>query len=279
MTLRIAPAMVAATLLMLPGCSFREEYVPIGTLATTAAVAPSVRFLSVNNAVGSVHLTPAHSDQVTIRATVSVHESMKAEYPAADLARDLRVTTDPDSVKIQNLHTGSSEDSGWKLDLVIEAPARLHWTVVQAVGEVKAEADGTDVSVSVAVGAIDLTGSARQIELVASTGAARANVKKLAGGTMNAGVGAVELRVREAGPTDALDLTTSTGGIEIELPASASADVTLLASMGGIEVKGAPGLKPVQAAMGQRATCSLGSGGPRLTASAGVGGVRLTVRQ
>lgn len=272
---------VGAALLLFAAaaCSGSERFVAIGTVATTAAVAPSVRFLSVNNAVGSVQLTPAHSDQVTIRATVSVHASMQAQFPAADLARDLLVTTDPDSVKIQSLHAATSEDAGWKLDLVIEAPPRLHWTIVQAVGAVNVEADNTDVAVSVAVGAIDLTGSARQIELVASTGAARANVAKLAGGTMNAGVGAVQLTVREAGPTDSLDLTTSTGAIEIELPATASADVTLLATMGGIEVQGAPGVKPVNGVLGQRATGSLGDGGPRLMASAGVGGIRLTVRR
>jgi hypothetical protein len=264
--------------LALPGCDAAGDLVPIGRVATEVEAGAGVRWLNVKNAAGSIRLAPSASDRISVAAHVSVRESLRERFPTADLARDLEVKVDGEIASVNSRHY-EGRGSDWKLDLVIEAPARLHWTVMQAVGDARIEAAGNAVVASMAAGSIELTGSAANIELVAATGSVRADVERLAGGTINVTSGQVRLSVRESGPSEALAVTTATGDVSIELPRSASATVDLQASVGAVELRNAPGVKMEQGLVGRRAAGMVGRGGPQLTAVAGVGRVTFALRE
>jgi len=270
------PITIAAALLAAAGCGSGDDHVAIGTISVRHPAGPDVRWLNVRNAIGSIRVTPAADDEIAVRADVSVRPALRSRHPVAEPERDLRVIQEDDVVSITCPH--SRDGSDWKLDLAITAPARLHWTIVQTAGAVRLAGDGTHISASVAAGDLEVSGAVGHLELVATAGALWVDVERLGGGFLNATTGAVKVVVRDSGPTEELTLAAAAGGVEIELPRDASVDVELDASLGGIEVRGAPDVKREKGLVGQRASGSVGRGGPRVTATAGVGGIRFAVR-
>ena len=261
------------------GCSAGDDFVPIGSLALTQAAAPTVRFLDVKNAIGSIRVLPSRSDEVAVHADVAVRSSLKSRFPAADPARDLELAVEGDAIWVRSRHLDQGDSDDWRLDLSIEAPARLHWTLMQAVGEVRAQPDGGDVVVNVATGKVELSGRAGRLEIVTAVGDVQAGLESTIGGSIRTSTGEIALRLGAPTLTDGLELETATGAISIELPHDASLDAELVATVGSVDVRGAPGVKTESALTGSRAIGTIGKGGPTLRASAGVGSVRLEVRE
>jgi hypothetical protein len=264
----------------LPSCrSSDDAYVPIGRLTASLDAGEDVKWLNVFSGVGSITLKPAPAEQISVRADVSVRASAREKFAAADLTRDLSLATSAGIATITNRHDQEGERSLFKIDFEIAAPARLQWTIMRAIGEVKVEAQDNSVVANVLVGTVEVTGAVRHLELVVAVGKARADLKSLGGGSIVVTTGDAKCTVRESGPTERLELITTTGDVELELPPTAANEIDLLSAMGGCDVSNAPNVKPVSAGLGRHAQGTVGAGGPRITANASVGNVRLSVRR
>ena len=255
-TLRFVGTLAVA---LAASCGGAGRFVPIGTIAVSVPIRAAHQ-LKVQTEVGSVRLTPSSGDRLSVHADISVNESLAAQFPSADLDRDLTAVVEGDVVTIRSNHLGERE--GWRIDLVIEAPPALTPEIVVAVGEVKIVGGGGDVAAHVQVGEIELTGKAGKATLTTTTGAIHVDVAELRGG----------------------EFITATGAIEIAVPKTTAAEVLLTTAVGAISVTGAPSVKSSGSVNGGHAvgpigpTAAGGTHGDAITASATVGAIRFTVR-
>jgi len=103
-------SLVAGGLVLLgAGCRFSDDFVTIGRVTTTVEAA-GIERLDLNDPVGSVHVVPARDDRFAITADVSVRRSLQAQFPTADLTRDLRIGVEGATLRIANAHQDQEGD-------------------------------------------------------------------------------------------------------------------------------------------------------------------------
>ena len=278
----VARAGVGALLLL--GCGDVDDFVPLGSSTATHDVRDAQRIV-VRNVCGTVRIRPGADDAVTVKTIVRGRESTQGDATVAAALRNLRIDVrrselgqPGDELVIENGGEEGPRESPCRVDLEIEAPASLPWSVYGYTGDVHVEAGGNDVFAESDVGAVELGGSAGHVKLVSRASMVSVDVECITGGSLEARADDVKLVVRRDGPTEELALLSLEGDVELELPRSASARAVLRSSLGDVTVQGAGALAPREERKGHVADGDLGGGGPTLRATTESGDVRLVVK-
>jgi len=121
-------SLAVGTLLLVACCSTgsSEPFVSIGSCDASRPAAGVAR-LDVDAPIGSVDVAPSPDDTVTVTAKISVRESLRAQFPAADATRDLKIEVVGDALRIGSGHADDGHRNDFQIDLVVRAPARSAW--------------------------------------------------------------------------------------------------------------------------------------------------------
>jgi hypothetical protein len=268
---------MAAAGALLGGCKVQHEgMVPIGTLTQSEEVGAARRLL-VRGLSGDIHVKPTDGSRVTVKATVYVRETMHASFSKPDSGRDFRIYEDDNDLVVESCHIDPPTGAEWRIDFDIEAPTDIKWFIDSVQRGIHVEADGNDVGAVVHLGDIEVTGSVGELDLESKLGSVSVDVQSLGGGKVRSDGDDVKVVVRSTGPTADFNVLALQGGIELQLPRSASADLDLRATMGDVEVAGAS-LMVKEAKKGHTATGVLGKGGVKLQAIAEPHDVKFVVK-
>ena len=273
-------AALAVGALLLVACistGSSEPFVSIGSCDASRPSAGVLR-LDVDDPIGSIDVAPSPDDTVSVTAKISVRESLRAQFPAADAARDLEIEVVGDALRIGSGHADDGYREDFHIDLVVRAPARLAWRAAIGVGNVEVTGGGNEVEATSGVGNVKLRGKVGAARATSGVGNVLVEVETLASGTIKSGTGNVRVAIAGGTLGRALECSSGVGNIDIAVAPSLAADVQLQTGVGNVRCDGAA-LGRTSSFVGGSAEGKLGAGGPRLTASAGTGNVSLRVRQ
>lgn len=192
-------------------------------------------------------------NEIRVRALIQTNADSRQEAEA--LAREIRVHTDGDRVRADGPE--SRRYQSWSVSYEVWAPRRLN---------LRAEAHNGGIGVENLDGRIELHTVNGGISLRDVSGDVRAE-------TTNGGVTA-----RLGGTTwngRGLDLETTNGGVNLEIPNGYNAELETGTVNGGMNIDFPI---TVQGFIGRRITTRLGNGGPRVRAITTNGGVRIRTR-
>lgn len=215
--------------------------------------APARALLVDGRENGSVRFYGWDKNEVLVRALISAEAESVRE--AEDLAKEVKIVTDNDRVRADG--PSYRRRTGWYVSWEVWVPRQTN---------LDAETMNGSVSVEGVEGRMDLRAQNGSISLREVSGDVR-------GQTSNGSVNA--LLDGNAWKGEGLDLTTSNGSVNLEIPKSYNARLETGTVNGGMSIDFPI---TVQGFIGRRITTTLGSGGPRVRAVTTNGGVRIRQR-
>ncbi len=199
---------------------------------------------------GSVRVYGWDRDDVLVRALVQATGETRGD--ARDLARDIAI--DAEGGRIRATGPSFRRYSGWHVSFEVWVPSRT---------SVDAETSNGSVSIEGVEGRMDLRAVNGSISLRDVAGDVRGTTSN---GSINARLSGSSWR----GP--GLDLTTSNGSVNLDIPRGYNAQLETGTVNGGMSIDFPI---TVRGSIGRRITTTLGSGGPRVRAVTTNGAVRI----
>lgn len=220
-------------LLLFAGCrrGAPPEYRLLGTLSGSRA-AEGVGEISVATHVGGLILETRSGAGIAVEAEVSVRAGRAEERP--DPERDLRISLEGSTLRIESGHLEGADRDDWRVDLRVAAPPDLAVSLRTGVGDVGVKGRTAAAKVATGVGSVSLEGSFSKIGLRAGAGTISVDAERVAGGDLRTGTGAIRFATG-AGPAGDLSLEASVGSIFLTVPESYGGRLNLQASVGKID--------------------------------------------
>jgi len=202
---------------------------------------------------GSVHVYGWDKNEVMVRTLVQASADSPAEAKA--IAKDIKILTDGDRIRADG--PSQRRHTSWWVSYEVWVPRKT---------SLDAEASNGSVNVEGVEGRMDLRAQNGSISLRDVAGDVRGRTEN---GSVNAQLDGT------AWKGEGLDLTTSNGSVNLEIPKSYNARLETGTVNGGMNIDFPI---TVQGFIGRRITTTLGSGGPRVRAVTTNGGVRIRQR-
>lgn len=212
--------------------------------------APAARLIVDGRDNGGVTFYGWDKSEVLVRALIQTTGDDRAEAQA--LAKEIKVETDGDRIRADG--PPSRRRSNWSVSYEIWVPRKTN---------LDADTHNGGISVEGIEGRMELHAVNGGISLREVAGDVRAE-------TTNGGVSA-----QLAGSTwkgQGLDLTTTNGGVSLDIPRGYNANLETGTVNGGMNIDFPI---TIQGSIGRRITTKLGQGGPRVRATTTNGGVRI----
>jgi hypothetical protein len=202
---------------------------------------------------GGVSFYGWDKNEVLIRALIQTSGDTRSEAEA--MAKDIKIETDGDRVRAEGPY--SRRHAWWSVSYEVFVPRKTN---------LDAETHNGGISVEGVEGKMDMHAMNGGITLREVAGDVRAE-------TTNGGVNAQLSGASWKG--EGLDLTTTNGGVALEIPRGYNANLETGTVNGGMNIDFPI---TVQGIIGRRITTKLGNGGPRVRATTTNGGVRIRER-
>lgn len=223
-----------------PACEVRDATLP----------APGTRLIVDGHQNGSVRVYGWDRNEVLVRSLIQTWGETRADAQA--LAREVRVETGGDRIRADGPST--RRRASWAVSYEVWVPRKTNIDVETHNGGISAEGIEGRLYLEAVNGGISL----REV-----AGDVRAE-------TTNGGVSAVLSGTTWRG--GGLDLSTTNGGVTLEIPRGYNAELETGTVNGGMNIDFPI---TVQGTIGRRINTRLGAGGPRLRATTTNGGVRI----
>ena len=223
---------------------------PFCEVRDTTIRPPATRLVVDGHQNGGVRLYGWDRNEVLVRALVQTWAEDRAEAQA--LAREVRVFADGDRVRSDGPST--RRRTGWSVSYEIWVPRKTNVDAETHNGGITAEGIEGRLYLDAVNGGIALRDVAGDVRAETTNGGVSAI---LAGQTWRGG---------------GLDLTTTNGGVTLEIPRGYNAELETGTVNGGMEIDFPI---TVRGSIGRRITTRLGTGGPRIRAITTNGGVRI----
>jgi len=215
--------------------------------------APQQRLYIDGRDNGGVSFYGWDKNEVLVRALIQGTGDTRAEAEA--MAKDIKIETDGDRVRAEG--PTSRRHAWWSVSYEVYVPRKAN---------LDADTHNGGISVEGVEGKMDLRAVNGGITLREVGGDVRAE-------TTNGGVNALLSGTSWKG--EGLDLSTTNGGVGLEIPRGYNANLETGTVNGGMNIDFPI---TVQGIIGRRITTKLGSGGPRVRAMTTNGGVRIRER-
>jgi hypothetical protein len=215
--------------------------------------APAQRLVVDGRDNGGVTFYGWDKNEVLVRALIQASADSRAEAQA--LAKDIKVETDGDRVRADG--PPSRRYASWSVSYEIWVPRKTNLDAVAHNGGISVEGVDGRMELNTVNGGITLREVAGDIRAETTNGGVSAQLS----GTSWAGRG--------------LDLSTSNGGVSLDIPRGYNAELETGTVNGGMNIDFPI---TVQGFIGRRITTTLGKGGPRVRATTTNGGVRIRER-
>ena len=223
-----------------PACEVRDATIP----------PPSTRLIVDGHQNGSVRIYGWERNEVLVRALIQAWGETRADAQA--LAKEVRVETGGDRVRADGPST--RRRAGWAVSYEVWVPRKTNIDAETHNGGITAEGIEGRLYLDAVNGGIALRDVAGDVRAETTNG----GVSAVLSGTTWRGGG--------------LDLSTTNGGVTLEIPRGYNAELETGTVNGGMNIDFPI---TVQGTIGRRINTRLGSGGPRLRATTTNGGVRI----
>ncbi len=191
-------------------------------------------------------------NEVLVRALIRT--SAESRDDARDLARQIEIDTNGESIQANGPTSRRRYDSDWSVSYEIMVPRRI---------DLKAETHNGGITVEDVEGRMDFDAENGGISVRGAAGSVTAH-------TTNGGVSARLTGTSWKG--ERLDLRTTNGGVALEIPRGYNAELETGTVNGGMEIDFPI---TVQGRISRRITTTLGRGGPLVRAVTTNGGIRI----
>ena len=215
--------------------------------------APASRLIVDGHENGGVRLYGWDRNDVIVRALVQTWAESRAEAQA--LAKEIRIVTDGDRVRAEG--PSYRRRTGWSVTYEVFLPRKTNVDAETHNGGISAEGIEGQLRLDAVNGGISLRDLSGDVRAETTNG----GVTALLSGTTWRGAG--------------LELTTTNGGVTLEIPRNFNADLETGTVNGGMNIDFPI---TVQGTIGRRINTRLGSGGPRIRATTTNGSVRIRSR-
>jgi hypothetical protein len=202
---------------------------------------------------GGVSFYGWDKNEVLVRALIQTNADTRAE--AQSLAKEIKIATDGDRVRADG--PANRRHANWSVSYEVWVPRKSN---------LEADTHNGGISVENVEGRMELHAVNGGIHLRGTAGDVRAE-------TTNGGVTALLEGTSWRG--EGLDLQTTNGGVNLEIPRGYNARLETGTVNGGMNIDFPI---TVQGFIGRRITTTLGQGGPRVRATTTNGGVRIRER-
>ena len=212
--------------------------------------APSSRLVVDGRDNGGVTFYGWDKNEVLVRALIQTHGEDRAEAQA--LAKEIRIETDGDRIRADG--PPSRRDSRWSVSYEVWVPRKTNLDADTHNGGIAVEGVEGRMALNAVNGGISLRDVAGDVRAETTNG----GVSAFLAGNSWKGQG--------------LDLSTTNGGVSLEIPRGYNAILETGTVNGGITIDFPI---TVRGTLGRRITTTLGQGGPRVRATTTNGGVRI----
>jgi hypothetical protein len=225
-------------------CEVREFTVPAAGGTLTVDAAPN----------GGISVEGADRPDILVRARVNA--TARTMEQARAIASRIEVVATAERVQATG-PTSLGDREGWSVSYRLAAPRRTNLSLASTNGGISIADIQSDIQFRTVNGGVKLSKVGGKVE----------------GRTSNGGV-----KIDLEGSTwdgQGLDVSTSNGGVTVEVPANYSARLEAETTNGGLNVDFAP---PAEGRARKSVSLDLGSGGPTLRVKTNNGGVRIRRR-
>ena len=272
-----------------------DEFASIGAIDERREAA-GVDAIEVETNIGDIRVEYWGQTYVQVHAEVRVPEQDMAALSPAVAQRDLRIEQNDTVLTIANAHLGDRDHNDWRIAFTISVPSMdkvlaqtgIGDVVVKCdcqraelgtgIGDIEVEGNVAQVSASTGVGDPYLAGTFGTVDIDVGTGDLTIAAQRLDGGTLDCGVGSMQLSSGH-GPEADLTCTTGTGDIELSLAQSWAGNFVLESGVGDVGLPDGVSAARDASMVGATVTGSRGTAGPQLTIETGVGSIRWRHRQ
>lgn len=275
---------IAVLLVVMPagcrrfGSQLGVTYVPFTKVTGQEELPSDVTKLNVEIRAGEIRVMAGDPGVVHVEADVKIKEALaNPDAEKGGFADHVKISAGGDVLTVADAHTGTPDQSDWRVSLVIRVPPEVALNLYTAAGRIAVEGVTSDIKAKSEAGEIIIT-STRPREVSAITAAGKIDIalEGLTGAlTANAAAGSVHVAVTKDAPVKDVVLTAGIGDLVLRIPEAATGTFDLRSDVGRVTVSGHPGITVEREALGARGTGTIGQGGPTYKLQASAGAVRL----